>query len=74
MTRWLDDGGVRERPPGTAVGGRRRRPVDAPGPHDHAVFDLGIAIVSGRLPEGVPLPERKLGRMLGVSRTVVARR
>ena len=39
--------------------------------HDHAVFDLGIAIVSGRLPEGVPFPEAEIGKMLGVSRTVV---
>ena len=39
--------------------------------HDHAVFDLGIAIVSGRLPEGAPLPEAELGKMLGVSRSVV---
>ena len=39
--------------------------------HDHAVHDLGIAIVSGRLPEGVPLPEAELGTMLGVSRTVI---
>ena len=39
--------------------------------HDHAVSDLGIAIVSGRLPEGVPLPEAEIGRMLGVSRSVV---
>ena len=39
--------------------------------HDHAVFDLGIAIVSGRLPEGEPLPEAELGKMLGVSRSVV---
>ena len=34
--------------------------------------DLGIAIVSGELPEGVPLPiESELGKRLGVSRTVV---
>ena len=40
--------------------------------HDQAVSGLGIAIVSGRLPEGVPLPvESELGKMLGVSRTVI---
>lgn len=40
--------------------------------HDHAVSDLGIAIVSGRLPEGKPLPiESELGKSLGVSRTVI---
>jgi DNA-binding FadR family transcriptional regulator len=40
--------------------------------HHQAVTDLGIAIVSGELPEGVPLPiESELGKRLGVSRTVV---
>ena len=40
--------------------------------HHEAVTDLGIAIVSGELPEGVPLPiESELGKRLGVSRTVV---
>ena len=53
-------------PSADAVGSHRRTRL-----HDHAVFDLGIAIVSGRLPEGVPLPEAELGKMLGVSRTVV---
>lgn len=47
---------------------RRRRTLL----HHQAVSDLGISIVSGRLPEGVPLPvEAELGRTLGVSRTVV---
>jgi DNA-binding FadR family transcriptional regulator len=40
--------------------------------HDQAVTNLGIAIVSGRLAEGTPLPtESELSRMLGVSRTVI---
>jgi DNA-binding FadR family transcriptional regulator len=40
--------------------------------HDHAVSALGIAIVSGRLPEGKPLPiQSELGEQLGVSRTVI---
>ncbi len=47
---------------------RRRRTLL----HDQAVTDLGIAIVSGRLEEGRPLPiESELGNMLGVSRTVI---
>jgi DNA-binding FadR family transcriptional regulator len=54
--------------PSANQGGRRRRASL----HDHAVRDLGIAIVSGRYAEGQPLPiEAELCRQLGVSRTVV---
>jgi GntR family galactonate operon transcriptional repressor len=46
---------------------RKRRSM-----HDRAVEELGIAIVSGQFPEGVPLPiEAALGEWLGASRTVV---
>lgn len=47
---------------------RRRRTLL----HDQAVTALGIAIVSGRFDEARPLPiESELGKMLGVSRTVI---
>jgi GntR family transcriptional regulator, galactonate operon transcriptional repressor len=52
----------------SAAGSSRRRTML----HHEAVTVLGIAIVSGQLPEGVPLPiEAELGKRLGVSRTVV---